>query len=74
MLIEIKLEETFLFKKGEEKVEKRGKKRGEKRGEIKKRDKMILTMLNKKKYSIEEIAEIAEVSIEYVKELVKQTS
>ena len=70
MLIEIKLEETFLFKKGEEKVEKRG----EKRGEIKKRDKMILTMLNKKKYSIEEIAEIAEVSIEYVKELVKQTS
>ncbi len=70
MPIEIKLEETFLFKKGEEK----GKILGEKRGEKKNRDKMILTMLKKNKYSIEEIAEIAEVSVEYVKELVKLTS
>jgi predicted transposase YdaD len=70
MPIEVKLEETFLFKKGEEK----GEIRGEKRGEKKNRDKMILTMLKKKKYSIEEIAEIAEVSVEYVKELVKLTS
>jgi predicted HTH domain antitoxin len=31
-------------------------------------------MLKKKKFSVEEIAEIAEVSVEYVKELVKQTS
>jgi predicted transposase YdaD len=67
MPIEVKLEETFLFKKGEEK----GEIRGEKRGEKKNRDKMILTMLKKKKYSIEEIAEIAEVSVEFVKELVK---
>ncbi len=73
MPIEIKLEETFLFKKGEEKGEKRGEKRGEERGEIKKRDKIILTMLKKKKYSIEEISEIAEVSVEYVKELVKKS-
>ncbi len=70
MPIEIKLEETFLFKKGEEK----GKILGEKRGKKKNRDKMILTMLKKNKYSIEEIAEIAEVSVEYVKELVKLTS
>jgi hypothetical protein len=40
MPIEIKLEETFLFKKGEEK----GEKRGEKRGEKKKRDGMILSI------------------------------
>ena len=70
MPIEIKLEEIFLFKKGEEK----GKILGEKRGKKKNRDKMILTMLKKNKYSIEEIAEIAEVSVEYVKELVKLTS
>jgi predicted transposase YdaD len=71
MLIEIKLEETYLFKKGEEKGKILGEKRGEKRGEKKNRDKMILTMLKKNKYSIEEISEIAEVSVEYVKELVK---
>jgi hypothetical protein len=34
---------------------------------------MILTMLKKKKYSIDEIAEIAEVSVEYVKEIMKQS-
>ena len=71
MPIEIKLEETYLFKKGEEKGKILGEKRGEKRGEKKNRDKIILTMLKKNKYSIEEIAEIAEVSVEYVKELVK---
>ena len=78
MPIEIKLEETFLFKKGEEKGkiigEKRGEKRGEERGEKKKRDKMILALYKKGKFNIEDIAEAAEVSVEYVKELVKQTS
>jgi predicted transposase YdaD len=69
MFIEINPEETYLFKKGEEK----GEKRGEKRGEKKKRDKMILAMLKKAKYSFEEIADIAEVSVEYVKSLVKQS-
>jgi len=77
MPIEIKLEETFLFKKGEEKGkilgEKRGEKRGEERGEKKKRDKMILALYKKGKFNIEDIAEAAEVSVEYVKELVNQT-
>ena len=74
MPIEIKLEETYLFKKGEEKGKVLGEKRGEERGEKKNRDKIILTMLKKKKFSIEEIAEITEVSVEYVKELLKQSS
>jgi hypothetical protein len=67
MPIEIKLEETYLFKKGEEK----GEKRGEKRGEKKNRDRVILALYNKGKLSIEDIADAAEVSVEYVKELVK---
>lgn len=71
MALDLKIEDTFTFKKGKLEGEKIGEKRGEKRGEKKNRDKMILTMLKKKKYSIEEIAEIAEVSVEYVKELVK---
>jgi predicted transposase YdaD len=71
MPIEIKLEETFLFKKGEEKGEKRGEKCGEKRGEKKNRDRMILALYKKGKFNIEDIAEAAEVSVEYVKELVK---
>jgi predicted transposase YdaD len=68
MFIEINPEETYLFKKGEEK----GEKRGEKRGEIKKRDKMILALYNKGKFSIDDIADAAEVSVEYVKELVRK--
>ena len=71
MPIEIKLEETFLFKKGEEKGKILGEKRGEKRGEKKNRDKMILSLYSKGKFNIEDIAEAAEVSVEYVRELVK---
>jgi hypothetical protein len=71
MPIEIKLEETFFFKKGEEKGKVLGEKRGVERGEKKIHDKIILTMLKKKKFSIEEIAEV---SVEYVKELLKQSS
>jgi hypothetical protein len=67
MPIEIKLEETYLFKKGEEK----GKILGEKRGEKRNRDKMILALYSKGKFNIEDIAEAAEVSVEYVRELVK---
>jgi predicted transposase YdaD len=70
MPIEIKLEETYLFKKGEEKGKILGEKRGEKRGEKKNRDRMILALYKKGKLNIEDIAEAAEVSVEYVKELV----
>jgi predicted transposase YdaD len=61
MFIEINPEETYLFKKGEEK--------GEKRGEKNKGDKMILAMLKLEKLSVDEIAKIANVSIDYVKKL-----
>jgi len=38
-------------------------------GEKEKQDKMILNFLKKGKYSMEEIAEIAEVSLDYVKKI-----
>ena len=62
MALDLKLEDTLTFKQG--KAE----------GEKKNRDKMILAMLKKGKYSHEEIAEIAEVSVEYVQDLLKMSS
>ena len=70
MALDLKIEDTFTFKRG--KME--GKIEGEKRGEKKNRDMIILTMHKKNKYSIEEIAEIACVSVEYVLKLVKKSS
>jgi hypothetical protein len=66
MALDFKLEDTFTFKQGEIK--------GKIEGEKKNRDMTILTMLKKKKYSIDEIAEIAAVSVEYVIELMKHSS
>ncbi len=58
---EIKPQDTFLYKMGQESVikdsEKR-EKRGEKRGEKKKQDDMILGLLKKGKMSIQDIAEV----------------
>jgi len=61
MALELKLEDTFTYKKG--KIE------GKIEGENKKRDKMILALYNKGKFSIDDIADAAEVSVEYVKNL-----
>jgi DNA-directed RNA polymerase specialized sigma subunit len=57
MALELKIEDTFTYKQGENK----------------KRDKMILALYKKEKLSIEDIADAAEVSVEYVKNLVKQS-
>ena len=48
-----------------------GLEQGEKKGKKKNRDKMILALLKKGKLSREEIAEVAEVSVEYVDNLAK---
>jgi predicted transposase YdaD len=78
MALDLKIEDTFTFKQGKlegEKIgEKIGEKPGEKLGEKKNRDKMILSLYRKGKFNIEDIADAAEVSVEYVKEFVKQTS
>jgi predicted transposase YdaD len=78
MALELKIEDTFTYREGKLKGkiegEIKGKIEGEKEGEKKKRDKMILAMLKKGKYSYEEIAEIAEVSVKYVQDLHKKSS
>ena len=66
MALELKIEDTFTYREG--------KMKGKIEGEKKKRDKMILAMLKKGKYSHEEIAEIAEVSVKYVQDLLKKSS
>jgi hypothetical protein len=72
---EIKPQDTFLYKMGQESGIKDGEKRekrGEKRGEKKKQDDMILGFLKKGKFSIEDIAEVAGVSVAYVMRLKKK--
>jgi len=72
MPIEFKPENSFLYKKGQEAGEKRGKILGEKRGEKKKRDDMILALLKIGKNSIDDIATVAQVNIEYVKKIAEK--
>ncbi len=79
--LEFKIEDSFIYKKGkkEGKLEgkKAGKKEGKKEGKLEgklegeksKRDQMILALLKKGKFSHEDIAEAAEMIIEYVEEL-----
>jgi predicted transposase YdaD len=55
--------------KGEAKGEAIGEAKGEAKGEIKIKNKMIKALLKKGKLSIEEIAEVAEVTVEYVMEI-----
>ena len=74
MALELKIEDTFTYREGKMKVKIEGEIEGEKKGEKKKRDKVILAMLKKGKYSHEEIAEIAEVSVKYVQDLHKKSS
>jgi hypothetical protein len=80
MPIEIKIEDTYIFKKGKELGEKNAEKIAEKiaekrerRGEIKKRNKMILALYKKGKLSIEDIAEVSEVTVDYVKKLLAKS-
>jgi hypothetical protein len=64
MALELKIEDTFTYKKG--------KLEGEKRGEKKEKDKMILSLFKKGKFNLEDIADAAEVSVEYVEALIKE--
>jgi hypothetical protein len=61
MALELKLEDTFTYKKG--KIE----------GEKKNRDKMILALYENTKLSIQKIAVTAEVSEQYVLDLIKES-
>jgi predicted transposase YdaD len=72
MTLELKLEDSFTYKKGKREGRREGKREGKREGEKENRDKMILAMLKKEKYSIKEISEIAEVSAEYIKALAEQ--
>ena len=69
---EIKPQDTFLYKMGQESVIKDSEKRGEKRGEKKKQDNMILALLKKGKLPVRDIAEVASVSVAYVYRLKKK--
>ena len=62
MPLEIKLDETYLFKKGEERGEKRGIKKGEEKNKIE----MIKAFIKIGKLSLEEIATAAKVPLDYV--------
>jgi hypothetical protein len=54
MALDLKLEDTFTFRQGEKKN----------------RDKMILSFYRKEKLTLEDIADAAEVSVQYVKDLI----
>jgi predicted transposase YdaD len=68
MPLQIKMEETYIFKKGEEKGEKRGEKRGIKNTKIE----AIAKLLKIGKLSIEEIAISFDVSVNFVKKIQKE--
>jgi predicted transposase YdaD len=74
MALELKIEDTFTYREGKMKGKIEGEIKGKIEGEKKNRYKVILTMLKKGKYSHEEIAEIAEVSVKYVQDLHKKSS
>jgi hypothetical protein len=55
--LNLKLEDTFIFKQGENK------------GEKKKQDKIILSLYKKGKLTLEDIADATEVSVQYFKDI-----
>jgi hypothetical protein len=59
MALDLKLEDTLTFKQGE------------KKGEKNKQDKMILSLYRKGKIKIQDIADAADVSVQYVKDLIE---
>ena len=85
MPLEIKIEETFIYKEGkvkgriegkeEGKIEgkregkEEGKIEGKEEGKIEEKNEMIIALLKKGKLSQEDIAEVAKVSLSYVKAL-----
>jgi hypothetical protein len=64
MALELKIEDTFTYKTG--------KKQGKIEGEKNNRDKMILSLYKNTKLSIHEIAISADVSEQYVLDLIKE--
>jgi predicted transposase YdaD len=64
MALDLKIEDTFTYKKG--------KLEGTLEGEKKEKDKMIISLYKKGKLSIQDIADAAEVSVEYVEALIKE--
>jgi len=64
MALDLKIEDTFTYKKG--------KLEGKLEGEKKEKDKMIISLYKKGKLSIQDIADAAEVSVEYVEALIKE--
>jgi hypothetical protein len=64
MALDLRIEDTFTYKKG--------KLEGKLEGEKKEKDKMILSLYKKGKLSKQDIADAAEVSVEYVEALIKE--
>ena len=64
MALDLRIEDTFTYKKG--------KLEGKLEGEKKEKDKMILSLYKKGKFNIKDIADAAEVSVEYVEALIKE--
>ena len=69
MPLEIKIEETFIYKEGKVKGRIEGKEEGKIEGKKEGKIEMILALLKKGELSQEKIADAADVSLEYVKEL-----
>jgi len=68
MALNLKIEDTFTFKQGKS----QGKIEGKIEGEKKKQDKMILSFYKKGKLSIQDIADAAEVTVEYVETVIRE--
>ena len=64
MALNLKIEDTFTFKQG--------KSQGKIEGEKKKQDKMILSLYKKGKFSAQDIADAAEVTVEYVEAIIRE--
>ena len=69
MPLEIKIEETFIYKEGKVKGRIEGKIEGKEEGKIEEKNEMIIALLKKGKLSQEDIADVANVSLAYVKAL-----
>jgi DNA invertase Pin-like site-specific DNA recombinase len=72
MPLEIKIEETYLFKKGELKGELKGEKKGLKKGELKIKIKTVKALIKIGKLSKEEIAFAAGVALAFVEDIISK--
>jgi predicted transposase YdaD len=75
MPLDISVEDLYSYQIGKEAGMREGIREGisegKRKGDTERRDEMILGMLRKNKFSLEDIAEIANVSLAYVKNLAK---